>query len=336
MVCLAAEPVGSDTLADWDLKVPNFANTMSVLDGSDGNYYIYPNGERGIPYVLIRAYQGYSDGYEFLIDFTDNVMKPNYPDLSFLSEISPVTIDGAEYYELDYDYTVSGYVCVDRRLARTVGDWTYMFASKEIPELDLTVGTLLEDTISGCEFLGAGSDLPVPEGPVELPPTSVPEPAPQSDIEEITCPDDLEELLAEEGLYGSFYVFDEVDAKIWIPDILESVPLTDADREAGYIAYFSNADMTCQIGVQYIFVDMTQEEYKAFVEAQPLVSETNEIIINDIPFLVYKIPDNNVMVLSTVTSAGYVMEFAFFPAEGEAAEEFYDYFDIMGTSIQPE
>ena len=48
----AAELVGSDTLADWELKVPSYANTMSLLSGDDGNYYIYRNGS------LIKTYSG--------------------------------------------------------------------------------------------------------------------------------------------------------------------------------------------------------------------------------------------------------------------------------------
>lgn len=322
MLCLAAEPVGSDTLADWDLEVPNFANTMSVLDGEDGNYYIYPSGERGIPYVMIHAYGGFDSPESFLEEFTSEVMMSSYPDLEVLQETSPVTIDGKDYCEIDYQYTVSGYICFDRRIACTKGDFTYMFASKEIPELDKLVGSLLEDTISNCKFPGDDEQ-------VEVPPVSAPKE--DSDIPELTWTQEVEDYLEEEGMEGYFYTFDEVDAMMWIPNFLEPVTLTSADREGGYIAYFTDQDWSTQIGVQYIYVDMTLDAYHELIQDLPQVDTVQDFIINGIPFIGYRIPDNDVMVLSTVTSAGYAMEFSFFPI---SSEDFLDYLEVIGTSIQ--
>ena len=328
-VSFAAAPVGSDTLADWELKVPSYPNTMSVLDGEDGNYYIYPAGERGIPYVMIHAYTGFGSEEEFLQTFTDEVMVPNYPDLVIVADIAPVTIDGSQYYETDYMYTVSGNDCIDRRIARTVGDWTYMFASKEIPGLDLTVDTLLEDTIADSVFLALGEEpevLPEPE----------PYPAPDDGfIPEINWTPEIEAELTEEGIVGSFYTFDEVSAMVWIPDFMSPVTLGPDDKEMGYLAYFADEDWSKQLGVQYIFIDMTQDEYLDFIKDQPQVDADNvkEFLINDIPFIFYSIPENDVKVLSTVTNAGYAMEFSFFPASDE---DFISYMDFIGASIQPE
>ena len=328
----AAELVGSDTLADWELKVPSYANTMSLLSGDDGNYYIYPMGERGIPYVMIHAYSIYDSEEEFFAEFTP-YMQESYEDLQVLSEMDPVTIDGDVYYETDYLYSVSGNDCIDRRIVRTAGDFTYMFASKEVPGLDLTVGSLLEDTIADCEFLGVEESAPAP-----LPEDTIPQPEeiPQTSdsyIPEFTWTDDLEEELEEEGLYGSFYVFDEIAAMIWIPDCMNSVILTQDDKDYGYIGYFANDDYSWQIGVTYTQINMTQDEYLQYVLDLDQTEEEQELFINDIPFIKYNLPDTDVVVLATVTTSGYVMEFAFFPASDEA---FWDYLDIIGISIQPE
>ena len=334
LICSAAEQVGSDTLADWDLEVPSFANTMSVLDGEDGNYYIYPSGERGIPYVMIHAYEGFDSAEDFLTEFTDSVMLPNYPDLEILYDIYPVEMNGTDFCEIDYVYSINNNLCYDRRVARTVGDLTYMFASKEVPDLDLVVGDLLEDTIDGCVFLAEEDAAPVPEtipDDIDLPDDV--ELSEDTEIPELLWPEGIEEDLAEDGITGDFYVFDEVDAKIWIPDFMEALPLTQQDRDDGYIAYFTNEDSSMQIGVEYNELSLSPDEFREFLEGLPQVDSIRDVTINGIPFLIYSIPETDVMVLSTITNSGYVMEFSFFPASDG---ELLDFADIIGVSIQPE
>ena len=38
---------------------------------------------------------------------------------------------------------------------------------------------------------------------------------------------------------GEFKTFDEISVKIWIPEVLQAVELSDEDRESGYIGYLS-------------------------------------------------------------------------------------------------
>ena len=326
--CLAAEQVGSDTLADWDIKVPSYANTLSVLDGEDGNYYIYPMGEQGIPYVMIRAYEGFSSEDEFFTWFTEGTMMDSYPDLQILTDMEQITIDGDDYYEVDYIYSVSGYTCVDRRIVRIIGDHTYMFASKEIPALDLFVDTLLEETIADCEFLALDEAVPVPE-----PEDPAPVPTDTSEIPEFLWTEQMEKDLQEEGFMGSFYIFDEIAAKVWIPDCMTSADLTQEDKDFGYIGYFATDDFSWQIGVTYMQLNMTQDEYLQFLQSFEDADSIRQLVINHIPFILYALPDSDVMALATVTSSGYVMEFSFYPA---GDEEFLEYLDIIGMSIQPE
>ena len=59
---------------------------------------------------------------------------------------------------------------------------------------------------------------------------------------------DVEEAASQ--IAGEFKTFDEISVKIWIPDTLQAVELSDDDRENGYIGYF--ADENSAVAVQYV------------------------------------------------------------------------------------
>ena len=149
-LCLAAE-VDYDTLADWDIRIAVPEGIVAVLDGGDDCYYLYADEDGSIPYVLVTVYN-YDDLEEFIDDFTD-YMRSGYDDLEVTAEAEPATVGDKEGVEIDYGYTVSGYEVVDRRIVIPAGGRMYMFASKEVPELDLSVGGLLEDTVADSVFL---------------------------------------------------------------------------------------------------------------------------------------------------------------------------------------
>ena len=72
---------------------------------------------------------------------------------------------------------------------------------------------------------------------------------------------------------GEFKTFDEISVKIWIPDTLQSVELSDEDRENGYIGYFA-ADEENGVAVQYVNMNgMSLEEYAAELKEDAEVSE---------------------------------------------------------------
>lgn len=146
------EEDNSTTLEEWNIKVPIPDNSTSMLDGSTGEFYIYPMGQEGIPYVMIMPFD-YSDGGEsFLYDFKD-YMLGIYADLQETEDIHEINIGQYNCWQTRYEYTISGYNAQDRRVAIEHNGKIYMFAVKEIPELDLTTGTLLEDTVEGLVFL---------------------------------------------------------------------------------------------------------------------------------------------------------------------------------------
>lgn len=145
-----------DTLADWDLKVKVPEGKTAVLKGNQ--YYIYGQRTGEIPYVMIMAYH-YESEEKFITDFTAS-MQRSYADLKVTKEAARVTIGDKNGWEIDYGYTVSGYQVADRRIIMKVGDWVYMFASKEIAELKRTLGTMLDDVVADCVFLSEnGSGL---------------------------------------------------------------------------------------------------------------------------------------------------------------------------------
>ena len=146
------EDENSTTIEDWNIKVPIPERSVSMLDGSTGEFYIYPTGQDGIPYVMIMPIDYSYGGEVFLTNFKDN-MADYYSDLQVTEDIHEIKIGKYDCWQTRYEYTISGYKAQDRRVAIDHNGKIYMFAVKEIPELDLTVGNLLEDTVEGLIFL---------------------------------------------------------------------------------------------------------------------------------------------------------------------------------------
>lgn len=95
------------TIEDWNLKVPTPENSISVLDESTGEFYIYSSGQEGIPYVMIMPFDHSGDGRAFLNDFRD-FMITCYADLTVTEEIHQTTIGGYDCWQTRYEYSISG------------------------------------------------------------------------------------------------------------------------------------------------------------------------------------------------------------------------------------
>ena len=144
----------TDTLSDWNIRITVPEGKTAVLRESE--YYIYGQNEGSIPYVMLRPYR-YDDPEEFITDFTE-YMQRQYSDLAVVCPAVQKTIGNKRCYEIDYTYKVSGYDVLDRRVVITVDGITYMFASKEIESNGMTIGSMLDDVVANCEFLGPGAD----------------------------------------------------------------------------------------------------------------------------------------------------------------------------------
>ena len=153
----AAYEMNYDTIPDWQISIASPAESETVLNTEEGNYYIYTLYSGSIPYVMVKPVWGYDSEEEFVYERFLDSMAESFEDMTVLTSLEPVSIRGVDCYEIDLTYTVQGYTILDRRIFRTVGDITYMFASKEVGELDQTVGMVLEDVISESVFLAEPS-----------------------------------------------------------------------------------------------------------------------------------------------------------------------------------
>ena len=123
---------------------------------------------------------------------------------------------------------------------------------------------------------------------------------------------------AKAALSGDFVTMEEIALKIYIPAAFEQAELTDEDREAGYIAYFTMGEDK-GVGIQYVDVGgMSLEEY-----AQRLTEEygfeCTDAVVNGLPALAYSFTENDreTSVLAFSTEKGYILEIAFAPTNDE-------------------
>ena len=142
-----------DTFPDWKISIASPADEEAVFDSEEGNYYIYTMDFGSIPFVMVKPIWDYESEEDLVYGFFLDAMKASYDDLYVISDLAPVTIRGRDGYEIDLGYTIQGYPVLDRRIFKTVGDITYMFCSKEVGELEKTLGTVLDDVFAESIFL---------------------------------------------------------------------------------------------------------------------------------------------------------------------------------------
>ena len=143
---------------------------------------------------------------------------------------------------------------------------------------------------------------------------------------------DVEGTLEEAGVTGEFVTFDQIAVKIWIPEGLEAVELTDEDVENGYIGYF--ADDEAQLAVVYANVEgMSIEDYAAQLEGMDGISEIAMLVINGLPAVRYQMAENDSLNIAFATEAGYILEVTMAPLSAEGADVVWG---VVGASIQPE
>ena len=137
-------------------------------------YYIYTWGKQSIPYIIIGAYNRNST--EGFFDQYTEYMRESRPDLTVAEPQATVTIGDKNLEKIVYSFTTDqGYTVRDTRYI-WVGpnDILYMFAKKEVPDIEYVLGNTLEDIIAGASVIGMETQEPAPQ-----PETTAPEPAPQ-------------------------------------------------------------------------------------------------------------------------------------------------------------
>ena len=133
-----------------------------------------------------------------------------------------------------------------------------------------------------------------------------------------------------ESVFGEeahFVRLDEVDAKIWIPDYLEPATLSDDDVANNAIACFMPADESEMIYISYF--DVNGLSLEAYQKQLATAGYTSNIIqVNDIPALLYAMPENNSIIAVYSTADGYFLQLIFYPAD--------NFFTLVLSSVQPD
>ena len=313
-----------DTLVDWEIQIPVPEDTVGVWS-SDGNYYIYTQREGSIPYVMLRVYEGFEDEWEFILRYFNDFMAEGYSDLEYVVDYAPVMIGDRLYYNMEYAYTIQGHPVRDRRYVKTVNGLTYMFACKEVEELDMMVGDLLEEVALECVYLKDGEPIDVSETSKE-PKTG------DDGLREITW-DLVEEEVEEMGIEGSFITFDEVNYEMFLPDnmLASSLPAGQTNPES-FLGFYVTADGTAYAAIQFVEADITLDQYIELLGTLGTVEDIEKVRLNGNEFIVYFMPENDVMCLSTVVENSGLLEFSFYPSSDE---DFGVYAEIIGCSIRP-
>ena len=128
-------------------------------------------------------------------------------------------------------------------------------------------------------------------------------------------------ILEAGNVTGQFYTFDEIAVKIWLPEGMNPVELTEEDRANGYIGYFMPDDESAAVSVMYVDVNgMSLEDYAAYLSGEEDVTEVEAGTVNGLPCVTYKMPAKNTLSITFATVAGYALELTCTPIDEENAE----------------
>ena len=117
--------------------------------------------------------------------------------------------------------------------------------------------------------------------------------------------EDVTPILEAGGVSGDFYTFDEIAMKIWLPEGMYPVELTEEDRENGVIGYFMPEDESGAVSVVYVDVSgMSLEEYGEYLASEAGATEIEVGTVNGFPCVSYKLPEQDSVSVTFTTEAG--------------------------------
>lgn len=133
--------------------------------------------------------------------------------------------------------------------------------------------------------------------------------------------EDVVPVLEAGNVTGQFYTFDEISVKIWLPDGMLPVELTEEDKANGYIGYFMPEDQSAQMAVVYLDTNgMSLDEYAQSLSSDGDVTEVEKGTVNGFPCVSYKLPKQDSVSVAFTTEAGYILEVTCAPLSVENAE----------------
>lgn len=131
---------------------------------------------------------------------------------------------------------------------------------------------------------------------------------------------DFEPVLEASGVTGQFYTFDQIAIKIWLPDGMNAVELSEEDVANGYIGYYVPEDESAAVAVQYVDVNgLSLEDYAAQLPELG-ATEVEVGTVNGFPCVSYKLPEQDTVSVTFTTEAGYVLEVTCKPISQENAD----------------
>ena len=150
-----APSVNTHTVALDDIGISVDVESCTSIRQDEGFVYIYTKDDGSIPYVIIGSYD--LDAESFPDAFT-RYMADEYADLDTDLIEEGVEINGMTFSRAVYGYRVGGYAVTDTRLFTGLNGRTYMFGTKEVPELGYTVDEGFLEEVAGSFRMLAGGD----------------------------------------------------------------------------------------------------------------------------------------------------------------------------------
>lgn len=150
------EQIGTEIALD-NVGISVVVNDYKVIrQEEDDCVYIYTDEDESIPYIIICNYDFSDDTF---IEMFSEYLSDIYDDLTINNIAEDLALGEHTFSMASYSYTVSGVKVEDIRLFSVVDGKTYMFGSKEIPELDhVNSAGLLEDIASSFSLLDSSKE----------------------------------------------------------------------------------------------------------------------------------------------------------------------------------
>ena len=131
---------------------------------------------------------------------------------------------------------------------------------------------------------------------------------------------------------GRFVTFDEVNYKMWIPNVMKDTKSTYDDEDGTLIGYYETKDQKLVTSINYVDVGVNLADYKKEVEKLDETENVNYILVNGTKAISYDLPDSDCACLAFEVEDGMILEFVFYPASDD---DHIDDFAYMGASIMP-
>ena len=129
--------------------------------------------------------------------------------------------------------------------------------------------------------------------------------------------EDVESMIADAGIMGDFVTFDEIAVKMWMPDVLLPVSLTEEARDKGYIAYYTTEGEDVAVAVMYVDVDGSDlNSYIGYLKSEG-IDDAEIGIVNGIEAVGYTNPENDTASMAFATEQGYILEITVSPFSDE-------------------